>query len=948
MHSIVSNDKTPKQLILMLTALSNPVSVEILVPTIDRISEDILATMSTDRLQKFLSAEQNVQIPWDALPMLTTLEAMKLAQPMPSNLSMLTSLQSLTVGWPAVPQSSDPCLFEQDVQQWPPNLRKLSIMEYDAGLGTTGAPGSAHCNIHLNGLDNLANLAISAVAHSNFTVVSLPPNVVEISLASSDGSYVYLDWKDDTPSQPLFPSSLLSLTLEGIQMSDNDFDSEYAVQERTNLWWPKSLSTSTPYLGNLRIFRCLIPTLPDLSDTNLRSLDVQLMYWQPNNFESIFCRLSSTSTPLNPKSSLPLSKLETLIISSTAISGEWAYPTCFAEFSKLTTLQAQGDFGFYTYFETLPSSLTTINFNAMNLETSVPPSFDWHKFARHFPLLKVLQVRHRAPSSAMDFPYDAIYRWYDSLQVLVLTGAKFTGKIPKSFFVRMPRLRTLTMTGSQLEGDVPYIGLGTVEELRLSGNKFENWPSLIGAAPNLRIIDFSENLELKSIPDDISFGNMDNLQYLDMSGCLELKGPIPNVFRTSSRVRRLTVSRSAFDGPFPVSTILNPNLEMLEAAGNNICGPLPEIVNNMPTGEPHLFAPSRLYHVDLAANKLEGTVPESFGNIFCSRLDLSSNIGIHGSLPPSLCKPTPALASTINLDDIPSLTGDMFDAKFLGNFSTVSLRESLVFQCANVTSDLYSNKRINCFYSGSPCTYCAACFALHCGNPTMIGTPTNTELDPTSPLSGACQPSVIRAPAISFACEQPTPGTGFQCIDGEWVFPGDIVVPSLVLPSGVTTVVGNLNTTGLVFSGLFSQISISGCANIGTEGVTIRLSAQDIDRIVKSGGTLTTNLILSNGSSCSGTDLSLVSLTVRQPDDCKKVTVKQATPRGSPGRLTAIFSVDSSACNKKKSSSTWWIILVAVLGGFLLLTVIAILLVVFVPGLKNAIRPYRRRKATAK
>ena len=164
----------------------------------------------------------------------------------------------------------------------------------------------------------------------------------------------------------------------------------------------------------------------------------------------------------------------------------------------------------------------------------------------------------------------------------------------------------------------------------------------------------------------------------------------------------------------------------------------------------------------------------------------------------------------------------------------------------------------------------------------------------------------------------------FFCEDGVWTTYQDVNSDSLTLPSNSHVVVkANLNSSHIVFTGLGSQLNISGCAN-NLKTVTVYFPSLRAIEMKRS-----QSLVIYSSPNAECKDLRNVRIAANHSESsCKKIEVQKSS---SHDKVAASFTTNSSKCNR------WWIILVSTIAGVALLVIIGlILLVAFHP-------PFRRR-----
>ena len=198
---------------------------------------------------------------------------------------------------------------------------------------------------------------------------------------------------------------------------------------------------------------------------------------------------------------------------------------------------------------------------------------------------------------------------------------------------------------------------------------------------------------------------------------------------------------------------------------------------------------------------------------------------------------------------------------------------------------------------------------------------------PASPISSP----IPIAPSCS---ESTKPSPQFECVDGVWVSNTTVTTPTLTIPSGAseTIVIGDVESSSIVFTGLGSSLTINGCASNLTS-ITLTLTPDDL----KGSSKIVQQLVTFANSNCSTDNLSNIDIEPRvKGSTCRKVKASKSI---SNGQLSGIFTIDSSSCNR------WWIILVSVIcGAIVIALVIFVLLVIFVPAVRVAVRPFSARR----
>lgn len=211
------------------------------------------------------------------------------------------------------------------------------------------------------------------------------------------------------------------------------------------------------------------------------------------------------------------------------------------------------------------------------------------------------------------------------------------------------------------------------------------------------------------------------------------------------------------------------------------------------------------------------------------------------------------------------------------------------------------------------------------------GTPMTVPPPPTPPTTPIAPPSPTPA-----SCAMNTrPSEQFICQNGAWISNATVTAPVLTIPAGATQTIvnGSLESSQLIFQGLGSTVTVTGCAN-NLSRVSLEISAEELKKIGSKG--LRQTLLTYSGSDDSCNNLDIVQLnSAVKGSSCRDLKVEKTT---SNGQLSALFTVNSSRCN------TWWIILASVLAGAVVIfCIVMVLLVLFVPSVRECLRPYSKR-----
>ncbi|KAJ9678941.1 hypothetical protein PVL29_020986 [Vitis rotundifolia] len=181
--------------------------------------------------------------------------------------------------------------------------------------------------------------------------------------------------------------------------------------------------------------------------------------------------------------------------------------------------------------------------------------------------------------------------------------------------------------------------MSSLEYLDLSWNDLDDEiPNTIGDMGSLAYLDLSRNQLRGSIPDTV--GKMALISHLDLS-CNQLQGSIPDTVGNMVSLEKLSLSLNHLQGEIPKSLSNLCNLQALELDRNNLSGQLAldfvacandtlerlSLSDNQFSGSvPALIGFSSLRELHLDFNQLNGTLPESVGQLGnLQSLDIASN-----------------------------------------------------------------------------------------------------------------------------------------------------------------------------------------------------------------------------------------------------------------------------------------------------------------------------------
>lgn len=499
-----------------------------------------------------------------------------------------------------------------------------------------------------------------------------------------------------------------------------------------------------------------------------------------------------------------------------------------------------------------------------------------------------------------------------------LSNNRVSGTVPPGLFSKIgfsESLQTLSFSldGNSIHGDLPS-GL-----LRLSS---PDAPEGTTVSPNTINLILQNNALNGTIASDF-FEPLSWLKIYTASfnfGYNQLTGSLPsqilyagsnNLFLNAAF---LVNDNPSLGGSLPVN-FLSSLAPMPDSHSTSSTGVVIISLANTAVGGalvlPDLSVNSSFVAYRLNVSNAQLTSLEFVGNAASSiqRLDLSHNKAMTGTLPDSLFAHTLSIMKAGNT----LLSGTMPD---MGSINPTTL---VTLELPSTSIDFCSGPR-NAWGVASSIANCVlnATSASKC-----------VELYPS-----VCQISAV-------PCSEATkPLTGnFVCVGSTWTAYGTITTPTLSIPSGSaeTIVVGNVTSSSIVLGGLGSTLVIQGGCATNLTSITIELSSSEISKL---GSTFTQKILSAEGgSNC--TDLSSVTIDTKiSGSSCKKVKTKSVSDSAS---LSVVFSIDNSGCR------TWWIILVAVVASVVvILVIVAVLLVIFVPSVRDFVRPYEKRNRAAK
>ncbi|XP_024966104.1 receptor-like protein 7 [Cynara cardunculus var. scolymus] len=195
------------------------------------------------------------------------------------------------------------------------------------------------------------------------------------------------------------------------------------------------------------------------------------------------------------------------------------------------------------------------------------------------------------------------------LQTLNLAINDFTGSQIPSQISRLKQLRTLNLSRSGFNGQVPT---GISQLIHLSS------------------LDLSGNpLQLRSPSLEKLVQNLNGLEELDLSG-VDISSSVPHFMANFSSLSSIVLFNCSLQDEFPWAVLQLPKLKFLDVASNpSLSGSFPEFLNN-----------SLLEHLDVLDTSFFGIVPESISNLHHLTFLRLTSCFFSGNIPGSLSNMT--------------------------------------------------------------------------------------------------------------------------------------------------------------------------------------------------------------------------------------------------------------------------------------------------------------------
>ncbi|KAJ9686890.1 hypothetical protein PVL29_015659 [Vitis rotundifolia] len=347
---------------------------------------------------------------------------------------------------------------------------------------------------------------------------------------------------------------------------------------------------------------------------------------------------SCNFTGLVPSPLGHIPQLSRLDLSNNSFSGQ--IPSFMANLTQLTYLDLSlNDFSVGTLaWLGKQTKLTYLDLRQINLIGKIPFSLVNMSQLTLLTLAKN-QLSGQIPSWLMNLT---------QLTALDLGGNNLEGGIPSSLF-ELVNLQDLSVQGNNLTGIVELHMLSKLKnltELQLSGNRLSllSYTRTNATLPKFKFLGL-ESCNLTEFPDFLQ--NQDELEVLSLSDN-KIHGPIPQWMWNISKetLRALVLSRNFLTG-FDQRPVVLPwsRLYHLQLDSNMLQGSLPipppstlvyKVSGNKLTGEipPLICNMTSLMLLDLSSNNLSGRIPQCLANFSksLSVLDLGSN-SLDGPIP---------------------------------------------------------------------------------------------------------------------------------------------------------------------------------------------------------------------------------------------------------------------------------------------------------------------------
>nr|XP_016466677.1 PREDICTED: probably inactive leucine-rich repeat receptor-like protein kinase At3g28040 [Nicotiana tabacum] len=318
-----------------------------------------------------------------------------------------------------------------------------------------------------------------------------------------------------------------------------------------------------------------------------------------------------------PESVQKLNALSFLSLSNNMINGD--FPQWISNMSSLEYLDFSGN----SIEGTLPDSigdlkmLKYLSLSGNKLSGKIPKSMVY------CTSLSTIRLKENALTGSIPEGLFGI-----GLEEADFSRNELSGSIPPGSGKFFESLQVLDLSGNNLTGNIPAeVGLfSKLRYLNLSWNNFQSrLPPEVGYFQNLTVLDLRYSALVGSIPGDICDSGSLGILQLDGNS---FTGPIPDEIGNCSSLYLLSLSHNNLSGSIPRSLSMLRKLKILKLEYNQLSGEIPQDLGKL----------ENLLAVNISYNRLVGRLP--LGNIF-QNLDQSSlegNLGICSPLLKGPCK----------------------------------------------------------------------------------------------------------------------------------------------------------------------------------------------------------------------------------------------------------------------------------------------------------------------
>nr|AHJ14779.1 CLAVATA1 [Rhododendron ovatum] len=211
-----------------------------------------------------------------------------------------------------------------------------------------------------------------------------------------------------------------------------------------------------------------------------------------------------------------------------------------------------------------------------------------------------------------------------TLKSFDLSNNVLTGEIPVELFSGLKELTLLNLFLNKFHGEIPRVlaELPNLEVLKLWQNNFTgSIPSMLGQNGNLKEIDLSTNKLTGLVPKFLCSGR--RLTILILLNNF-LFGPLPKDLGKCDTLSRVRIGQNYLSGSIPNGFLYLPQLSLVELQNNYLTGQLEQQRSKLPM---------KLGQLNLANNRLSGSLPASIGNFSSLNILLLNGNRFIGDIP---------------------------------------------------------------------------------------------------------------------------------------------------------------------------------------------------------------------------------------------------------------------------------------------------------------------------